>query len=206
MLKKIFRYLDDKTFIGADQLKVSSSYQQALSPIESLPSEVQTYVNRSISILLPIIPIIIFLVLLLNNLFMRSDLSTKKELLQLIRDVKTQKAEVLSFERALMSPTQVSTKDDFSKRVQGLAVTSQINASLIQVKSYEQRQTGELNQSLAKVSFKNLSTIQLTTFLDQILIKEKVKIKDISIEKSLGLLKGTLDIIHFSKMSSIGNK
>ena len=206
MLKKIFRYLDDKTFLGADQVKVSSSYQQALSPIDSLPTEVQAYVNRGISLLIPAIPILIFLALLVNNVLMRSDLSIKKELLQLIRDVKVQKAEVHSYERALMSPTQIANKDDFSKRIQGLAVKSQINASLVQTINYEQRQTGELNQSLVKISFESLSTVQLTTFLDQILIKEKVKIENISIEKSLGLLKGTVDIIHFSKMNSAGIK
>lgn len=206
MLKKIFKYLDEKTFSGTDQLKSSNSFQQALSPIESLPSDVQTYVNRSISIFIPLIPLLIFLILLTNNVLLRLDLADKKELLTLIRNVKMQKAEVHSFEKTLMSPTQVTNKDEFTKRIQGIAVTSQINSSLIQTVSYQQKKTGELNQSIVELSFKKLSTIQLTTFLDQILTKEKVKIKNISIEKSLGLLKGTINIIHFSKTNSVGNK
>lgn len=195
----MFRFIDEKIFKLTDQLKGSTAFQQAMSPIDSLSDDLQGIINKSISILVPVIPCLIFFSLLASNLSLRVQQSQKNDLIELVNNIKEQKGEVLAAERLLLSSKPVTGQSDFQAILASAADKNQINSSQVKIISFTQEAVGTLSRSQVKINFENFSTRDLSRFLKQLAKFEKVKINGIDVRKFKETLKGKLDLIHYSK-------
>jgi hypothetical protein len=191
--------IDRKLFTGVDQIKHSSAFQQVLAPIDTLPHDTQTLINRGISLAIPILPSLIFALMLILNISARFDLQKKQDLLNRMDEITKLSSKAMGYGNVLVAPVTINTKQDFETRVNSLAKKNQIGSGLISVKSFKKEQMGSLGKSNVSLSFRDFSTIQFTKFLNQLMIDEKVKIGVVSLSKTNSLLTGTLNLIHFAK-------
>jgi hypothetical protein len=198
-MNKLFKIIDQNLFSLTDQFKSSSTYQQILTPIESLPDEVQTITNKSIAVLIPLIPIAVFIFVLIVNISKRNDLKNKIVLTQMVQKIDHLKNKQKQLENSHALPMNLTTKELLTNKINTMSTSSTIPSGKITISNYEQNKIGELGQSLATLNFSGISTKQLTKFLRQAVMSNKMKIKSIDIKKIQKLLKGELQIIYFSR-------
>jgi len=202
-VKKLSQIIDDQVFKLTDQLKNSSAFQQSMSPLESLSEDIQGIVNKVISVLIPLIPCLIFCVLLFNNFSLRIKQARKQDMMEVINDIKKQKNVVVASEKQLLSNMSVTSQDDFQAVLNKVANKTQMSPTQVKIMNFNQESIGALSRSKAMISIENFSTRDLSRFLKQLMSFEKVKVESINLRKFKTTLKGTLDIIHYSKNSGI---
>lgn len=202
-MKKLSQIIDDQVFKLTDQLKNSSAFQQSMSPLESLSEDIQGIVNKVISVLIPLIPCLIFCVLLFNNFSLRIKQARKQDMMEVINDIKKQKNVVVASEKQLLSNMSVTSQDDFQAVLNKVANKTQMSPTQVKIMNFNQESIGALSRSKAMISIENFSTRDLSRFLKQLMSFEKVKVESINLRKFKTTLKGTLDIIHYSKNSGI---
>ena len=199
MSKNLFKLIDTQIFTLVDHIKNSSGYQQLFSPLDGLTDEMQMYVNRAISIVITVIPFAIFIVLVITNIQTRLSLMEKTAFLEDIQKVISLNNLAKSYGANLISPKKINSQEEFKNQLNLMTSNAQIQASQVSIKDFDQEKMGSLNKSMITIAFNSFSTIQLTSFLDKIMISEKIKITAIDIAKKDSLLDGSLKLIHFGK-------
>lgn len=186
-----------------DQLKLSAPFQQLLAPLDSLSDDVQRIVNRVLAYVLPSIPVVILLVMIFINYQARQSRTSKEKLLSRMDNIGHLSKEVSGFKNLIVSPASVADKQGMQTRLNTLARQAGFGGDLVTIKNFLQEPMGNLNKSLVDITFKELSTPQFTSFLTKLVANEKMKVDRVELKKVGTLLKGSLNLIHFSKPVAI---
>ena len=139
----------------------------------------------------------------MNNMGMKSEIETKKEILQLINSYTQKKIEVDSQSRYVISPRYFSNKAELETQLKQAYNSSGLSANKVTISGFSQDSSLKpLLKTIAKLRFKNITLSNLSNFLTSLLRDFKIKIIGINIklEKDDSTLSGSLDINHYSKI------
>lgn len=199
MIKKAFQFIDSKIFASVDQLKLSGPFQQVLAPLDNLSDEIQSIINKVIAFLIPTVPVVIFIFAIVFNIQSRVAKSDKEQLLGKMQEISGLSSEASGHSRQIIAPISIADKQGFQTRLGIIARKAGFTADNVKVKSFLQEEMGSINKSLIDVTFSGLSTKQFTSFVNEILINEKIKVERVKLKKVKTLLEGSFSLIHFSK-------
>ena len=198
----IFKKFDKIIFKQVDAYKSSSFYLQSLDQFNTLDENVQKIIKQVSSFFIIFLPIALVFAIFLNNKKIGDRVKFKKDILKTLYSIDSKNRQLSFYENRIASPYKISSKKDLKNRIINVARANSISSQKIVIGNYSQLQgTSRLSQTQAKISFKGLSTKELTKLLAGLVKKEKVKISDMSIKVDTKerLLKGHISVIHFSK-------
>ncbi|MEC8624139.1 MAG: hypothetical protein VXY34_04910 [Bdellovibrionota bacterium] len=198
----IFKKFDKIIFKQVDAYKSSSFYLQSLDQFNTLDENVQKIIKQVSSFFIIFLPIALVFAIFLNNKKIGDRVKFKKDILKTLYSIDSKTRQLSFYENRIASPYKISSKKDLKNRIINVARANSISSQKIVIGNYSQIQgTSRLSQTQAKISFKDLSTKELTKLLAGLVKKEKVKISDMSIKVDTKerLLKGHISVIHFSK-------
>ena len=193
---------DYNIFKQVDAYKSSSFYLQSLDQFNTLDENVQKIIKQVSSFFIIFLPIALVFAIFLNNKKIGDRVKFKKDILKTLYSIDSKNRQLSFYENRIASPYKISSKKDLKNRIINVARANSISSQKIVIGNYSQLQgTSRLSQTQAKISFKDLSTKELTKLLAGLVKKEKVKISDMSIKVDTKerLLKGHISVIHFSK-------
>ncbi len=202
MLKKLFQKFDEATFKGVDQIKATPQFNQVANSIEGLPEEGQKFVNQGVTYLISFLPIIILLILFLVNNSIRSSIKEKEELIEDIGQFYGLRAQSLKIGDTLVGMTPLNGKNALKGKLDNIARTYALNANALKVQDFSNNRFGELIQTQATVSFRELSTPKLIGLLDSFLVQEKARLVDIKLSKKNDSLDGTFSFVHYGRQGA----
>tara|TARA_Y100001954_G_scaffold52427_1_gene55765 strand:- start:4795 stop:5415 length:621 start_codon:yes stop_codon:yes gene_type:complete len=198
----IFKKFDKIIFKQVDAYKSSSFYLQSLDQFNTLDENVQKIIKQVSSFFIIFLPIALVFAIFLNNKKIGDRVKFKRDILKTLYSIDSKNRQLSFYENRIASPYKISSKKDLKNRIINVARANSISSQKIVIGNYSQLQgTSRLSQTQAKISFKDLSTKELTKLLAGLVKKEKVKISDMSIKVDTKerLLKGHISVIHFSK-------
>jgi|GEM_PF-2505481 len=202
MKESLFQKIDEATFKGVDSLKSTAQFSQFASSIESLPELGQKFVNQTLTYLVSFFPLVFLLVGFLSTCTMRSNIEDREELLEKVSTINNYEKKLSRYASELVAPLAILTETDLKAQLSSLAGSIGSSPSSLRVLDYGSEKFGELIETGAVISFKNLSTPKLTAILDYFLVQQRSKLKDFKLKKIGKSLQGELKILHYSRSSS----
>lgn len=198
----IFKKFDKFIFKQVDAYKASSFYLQSLDQFNTLDENIQKIIKQVSSFFIILSPIFFVAIIFFNNRNIDERVGFKKDILKTLYAIDSQNRQLSFYENRIASPYKISSRKDLKNRIINIARANSISSQKIVIGNFSQLQgTTRLSQTEAKISFRGLSTKEVTKLLAGLVKKEKVKISDLSIkiDKKERLLRGHISVIHFSK-------
>lgn len=199
MLKKIFQKFDEATFKGIDQIKATPQFNQVANSIEGLPEEGQKIVNQGLTYALSFLPIFILLILFLLNASVRSNISEKEMLIKDITEFNGLRSKSSKIGNKLVGRTPLNGEGSLKGKLNSISRSYSLNSSALEVKEFANNRFGDLIQTQATVSFKEMSTPKFIGLLDSFLVQEKARLVDIKLTKKNETLNGSFSFVHYGR-------
>ena len=199
MLKKIFQPIDTATFKGVDSIKSTPQFSQLSNSIEGLPEEGQKIVNQGLTYLLSFLPVLILIVLFLINSAIRSNISEKEQLIENIGLFNELRSKSSKIGNNLVGRTPLNGENDLKNKLRDIAASYGLQGSSLTVKDFQNNQFGDLIQTDATVSFKELSTPKFVGLLDSFLVQEKARLSGIKVAKRNKTVNGEFTFTHYGR-------
>ncbi len=198
----VFKLIDEYLFKQVDLAKSSPVTQKINEQLSVLSQSQQKYLNQAINLLLFLVPFFVILVLFIGNSSLKTEIETKQEIFDIINSYTSKKANVDSLSRNVLSPRPVTTGQDLQAAIGSSMNSSGGDSSKVQVGFFDQlNPSSSIVHSRAQVKFKSLTMSDLTGLLTALQRDLKVSIEkmDISVFGEEKLLRGFIEISHYSK-------
>ena len=200
-LTSVFKRFDKFIFKQVDAYKSSSLYLQSVDQFNSLDEDVQKIVKQVTSFTIILFPIVIIAFLFFKIQNVSKNVTLKKGLLKTLYSIESQQRQQSLIENSVVSPFKIKNSTGFKNRIINLSRANSISSQKIRIENFSQLQaTSHLVQTEAKIKIKNFSTKDFSRFLTGLLKKEKIKIIGIDINTGPNepIIKGSIDVVHFS--------
>ncbi|MCY4524275.1 MAG: hypothetical protein OXB84_06015 [Halobacteriovoraceae bacterium] len=202
---KLYRNIDEFLFKQIDRFKNSNYFQKYIDEISKLEEHHQRKINQALIFLLLCSPILMVLFLFLGNYSIKSELATKRDIIDLVNDIQSNKAKLSSLGRNLISQYKIKSMQDLQNRLQVILENMQINLENMQVDNFKSfSPISGISQTQADLEFKNFSMNELVDFLTELMTENKAKISSIDIKKHKNTLSGKIHIIQYEKTTKQG--
>lgn len=202
MKESIFQKMDEATFKGVDSLKSTPQFSQFASSIEGLPELGQKIVNQGLTYVISFFPLVFLLIGFISTCSMRSNIENREELLEKISTINSYEKKLTRYASELVAPIAILTETDLKAQLSSLAGSIGSSPNSLRVLDYGSEKFGELTETVAVISFKDLSTPKLTAVLDYFLVQQRAKLKEVKLKKTGKTLQGELRILHYSRSTS----
>lgn len=202
MLKKLFQKFDEATFKGVDQIKGTPQYNQVANSIEGLPEEGQKIVNQGLTYALSFLPVFVLAILFLLNASIRSNIAEKETLIKNISEFNGLRAKSSKIGNNLVGQTPLNGEGSLKGKLNSIARSYSLNSNALQVKEFSNDRFGELIQTQATVSFREMSTPKFIGLLDSFLVQEKARLVDIKLTKKNDTLDGSFSFVHYGRQGA----
>lgn len=202
MAKGIFYNIDRFVFKQLDELKKSSSYQQFSDQVSTLSEVQQKYLGQITTVIIIALPLVAVSFFWLGNVSKRSDLESKEEILHLINNYTSKRNQIQRHERAILSTTSYQDQTQLNTRLIAILNTIGVGTSAININRFDVSSPVDgLKKLEAELTFKGLGITHLADFLQELVVKEKMKVSQIEIFKNneTNLLSGKFDILHIGR-------
>ena len=193
-LNQLFRKIDIFLFEKLNILKETPQFQAFYSALDTLTDIQRKMVFQAISYTVILSPLLMAGYFFLSNLDLREELEIKQQITRLIYSYKDKSSISSSIRQTALSSAVLKKKDDL------LAIVKQVSGISQPMKienfSYE-KVSNTLSITKGTLTFEDLTTKTLTLLIDNIMLRNKIKIARIDIKKDVKLntLKGDLDLI-----------
>ncbi len=210
-MKKIpspFKKIDELAFKGIDNLQSQPKFQQLLGQLESLPDDQMKWVNQALSYLVILLPLCLLILAGTYNLGVRSDLETITNIHSQLQKLNQKSQEANLVGRSIVGQRLLNTRADFEGIIRALIRQKKLDSSKVRLLSFEQASPqGNVQKSMAKITFEKFSSEEFTNLLHGITIIHKIKIEHIEtdLDSQSSQLKGILKLLYFSKMRTNEN-
>lgn len=199
MLKKLFQKFDEATFKGVDQIKATPQFNQVANSIEGLPEEGQKIVNQGLTYALSFLPVFILLILFLLNASVRSNISEKEMLIKEITEFNGLRSKSSKIGNKLVGKTPLNGEGSLKGKLNSISRSYSLNSNALEVKDFSNNRFGDLIQTQATVSFREMSTPKFIGLLDSFLVQEKARLIDIKLNKKNDTLNGSFSFVHYGR-------
>jgi len=199
--KPIFRIVDEFVFKQIDSLKNSQPYSDAMRQLNSLPDFQLKLVNQISTLVLVSVPLIIFIVLVIININFNSSLQMKRDLLAEINNHSAAQKQLQSLGRNIISGAALATKGAFSRQVVNSISTSGGNKADIRILDFESKPKDGIVKASGVVRFTKLSTKVLSSFLADLVDRNKFRVSNLLIKKNIkdNTVNGQVELQHYGR-------
>lgn len=199
MLKKLFQSLDNAVFKSIDNIKGTPQFSQLANTIEGLPEEAQKVVNQGLTYLISFLPLLILAIILIFNGFTRARISEKEEIIANISQFNLLRAKSSQIGNNLIGLTALKEEADLKTKLSQITNSYGVPTETLDVVSFDNGQFGDLIQTKATITFKNLSTPKLIGVLDNFLVQERARLEAIKLSKGEKTLSGEFSFLHYGR-------
>ncbi len=200
-LDNLFKPFDEIVFKIVDDIRGIPPVRKLIESTQSLPESQQKIISQGIAFLVIALPLIAVILLFISNQNIRSQVAAKKEVLELISVNQSQKNTVSTLGSSLISAQPITSTEDLQSLIRVSLTSRSMNPSSVNITHFDQFQaSSELTQTIATLSFSELSTAEFTNFMIE-LMQRQIKVQSIEIEKNPNskYLQGSLEIGHFGR-------
>jgi hypothetical protein len=199
----IMKTMDEFVLTQIEKLKESPQFHKVVDKYNSLEESEHTIANAilmGITIIVPFIFIIIFYAIFnsQNSILTQNEaiIHSASKIIAQSKELKSQKSQTFGRE--------VTTQSSLKSMISGVLSSSGIDTSKVTIDNFEIFETAGINEVNATVQFKELSSHNVYALLQNLILTNKFKAKNINIEKNrkIQLLNGSIDVIYFSKSVS----
>ncbi|MBF0360044.1 MAG: hypothetical protein HQK49_03495 [Oligoflexia bacterium] len=201
--RNLIKNMDMFLFQKVDLLKKNYFYLKYVDFTNSLRYEVKVAVNQMISWSVIIVPIILVLVVLINNYVYRNNLNMKYEIFTLANKIIDSEKEIRAARRYVVSNFDATTTSDFEARIKDMVNTAGIKMNAVIVANTNSSTVHNRYTHISSdINFTNISVTELTKFITNVVIYQKLKVTGIMISKdtTTELLKGSINISHYNEI------
>lgn len=197
---KIMQPLDELIFENIEKLKSNDKYQEFSENFNNLDEKAQLVGKGLMLAAVFFIPLLILLIFSSLNSSLENDLQAKEDILKTAQKILTQKGEIRSLSMKHLGQP-ITTQQRMETKIKSRIGTLSIEPTKIQVRDFDSFEEDGLNKASAKVTFKDLSNLNLYSFLKLITITNKMRVEEVEIKKNKqsNLLEGHLKVLHFSQ-------
>lgn len=202
MKESLIKKFDQWLFHHVELIKSHPQIAPLLSKIEQLPDAQQKIIHQSSALIIGLCPLVIFFGVYLHNVSLRSQLETNEELLEVINNITSKSNELSQLTRSLAGPTAYEEQSSFEQKLRGTLANKGIDSGNFSIQNFESgSSTEEILSFEATLSFKRISTAQLISVIEALIIQDKVKVKNIDVLKNEenSTLAGTIQIQHIGR-------
>ena len=204
-LSEIYGRIDQFLFQKIDQLKSEQIFQQFIDKISTLGHSQQKILNQTITISCFLLPFLIVSMVFLKNCNIKSEINTKKEIIQLINKYSQKNSQFSAMSRQVLSPHKIDSKSSLNRRITNLLSRKKISTSKVTVNKFNKSdEDNELSKTEANMTFTKFSILELTSFLEELLQTERMRISSMNIKKNnkQNFLSGDINVIHYGKANA----
>lgn len=199
MKNNISKIIDNKLFVGVDQLKSTPQYNQVSAQLESVPEEYGKYINQLITYTISFFPLLILFVMAIYFMIAQSSISDKRELLKSLIETNSLSSEAIQYERSLVGRLNISELGDMKNILNRMVKQQGIDSNSISVESFDTQNIGTMKKSIATIKISTISTPDLISILRSLTVTEKFKIKSIDLNQKNNSISGKISLLHFGK-------
>jgi len=204
----ILKPIDDFTFKKAEELQAHPEIQKLMDNYAALDERVQDLVKNIIALCIVLIPILFIMTLWSFNSSLKDTLELKKETLSIAQEIVAKEAKVGVVKRKFINSTPIKTQSEFQNKVSSILSSSGIDSTKIALGGFDTVDLDALiMESRVDLKFSQLSNSELFTMINNMNMRLKVKIDEISIKKNTtnNLLEGIIRVIYYGQDSDLGN-
>ena len=206
MKKQWFKKIDALVFQGVNHLRAHPKYQELLNFIDSLPEHQSKWITQGLSYFVAFIPLSLVLLTGIYSSHSQSEYKLLKEIHSQLHQINGQSKKIRLIEDTVIAQKPFHSQVDFKRNIQPLLHQNNISSFQVQFSDFNSKETkSNIIKSHVKMSFKELTTKELSQLLKGIMISHRIKVSHIeaTLDPQSSLLKGILDLTSFSK-SSVG--
>lgn len=153
-LSEIYGRIDQFLFQKIDQLKSEQIFQQFIDKISTLGHSQQKILNQTITISCFLLPFLIVSMVFLKNCSIKSEINTKKEIIQLINKYSQKDSQFSAMSRQVLSPHKIDSKSSLNRRITNLLSRKKISTSKVTVNKFNKSdEDNELSKTEANMTF-----------------------------------------------------
>jgi hypothetical protein len=199
----IMKSMDEFVLIQIDRLKESPQFQKILDKYSSLEESEHMITNIILMILTVVIPFIFIIVFYVILSSQTSELAQNEKIINSASKIIAQSME-LKNQKAKTFGREITDQASLKSMISGVLSSSGIDTAKVTINNFEIFDTAGINEVNATVQFKELSSSNVFSLLQNLILTNKFKAKNINIEKDLKiqLLNGSIDVVYFSKSTS----
>ncbi len=201
-LKEIIKQADEGIFKIVGQVQSSSAYREIIDKISGLSTTQQKVINHTASILSMLLPVLIVLTLLIQNISMKNNINSKEEIKSAINILFNDKQSLAVIGKNITSSSDIKDESSLKLAITPYLKSKNVSSSDITISNFsEGEQADTISKTSATISFKKFTTSDFTAFLEGITTMLKATVTAIVIkrdEKS-SLIEGNISIVHFKK-------
>ena len=200
-LDNLFKPFDEIVFKIVDDIRGTPPVRKLIESTQSMPESQQKIISQGIAFLLIALPVLMLLIIFFSNQSLRGEIALKKEVLELITENQSQKNTISTLGSSLISAQNIKSNEDLQSLIRVSLTSRSMNPSSVNITHFDQFEaSSELTQTIATLSFSELSTAEFTNFMIE-LMQRQIKVQSIEIEKNQNskFLQGSLEIGHFGR-------
>lgn len=200
----IFKPLDELMFKLIDEINAIAPVRKLLDDLQSLPEDQQKIINQLATFIALVLPIVLVLFLFLGNQKLKSQIHLKEQVLLVSQENHAKNSEISFYGQGLMGPTEVRSQSAFQSVVNDILRSRSLNQNNVNITHFDQFETGsDLVQTVAGLGFSEFTTADFTNFVMDFIQRHRIRVQAVEIEKNpnTGFLQGSVEIIHFSRLT-----
>ncbi len=200
----IFKKIDSALFKQIDRLKELPAFLKFQEQILHIDEEVRNIVGNILTVFFIIVPIILIIVFYSSNRTLNQEIDKKKHIVETSNSILAKQNSIKRSARFIFSTNPVNNLADFNEQIGMAAASSGADAAKINISNIKTKTpTANISSAEADLRFSDFTTDDLANFINALVIGKRIKISFVNITKSnkTGFLKGTMHILHYSKLA-----
>jgi hypothetical protein len=201
-MKNQLKKIDEQIFQAIDKIKENNEFQKFQDTINSIDEEFKTPLKIFLSLLLVSLPLIVAGLFYSSNNSLKDEITARRQILDLTGEMMGNKNLLLQAGQTVISPYQMDSFNTFQGLISKVASVAGIDLSNIKLSGFnDQAISDEIIQANISIKLSNLTNDELINFINGLVIKEKIKIGAMNLEKSKNSTKieGVIELTHFGK-------
>lgn len=196
----IMKSLDLFLIAQVDKLTESQSYQKIADQFSSTEENVQLIVRYILMSLTIILPLLLALFLFIFTSSLNSDLKIKEEVIHTASQIISQTQDIQTVSRKVFG-SPLETQSQLQNVISTTLANGGIDASKVLISNFSNMNQDSVVEVSADLKFNSFSSENFYTFINNLILKSKIKITQIEVKKNkaTNLIDGILSISYYSK-------
>lgn len=192
--------VDDFIFENVDKIKSHDTYQEYSEIFNNLEEKPQMIAKIFMVFTIFFIPGLFLFIFSSLNGSIEASIEAKSEILKTAEKITSQKRQIINLSRTHLG-NMISNKNMLETKLKSNLGSLNIEPTKIQITNFDSFEEDGLNKTSAEIKFKELSNLNLFSFLKLVSVRTKMRIEEIEIKKNKqsDLLEGFIKALHFSK-------
>ena len=189
-------------FQKIDEAKSHPNYEKFKDLLGQIDEEYKEPAKIISTLLFFCIPLIIIFIFLGINNSLRSDIQVKKDIIKYAGEILGNNEMVEKTSKGVLATAAITSFSALNSQVGQVASSAGIDLSKIKLNDFQNESISQtVTKAQAQILLTDITTTQLGSFINNLTVRQKMKISAISFKRdnTKKLITGTLTINHFGK-------